>query len=207
MEKDAINRILNISIGLTIAGFLAFIFAGVNMLEMDGIRRLSIIFSVITLFWALYFKYGWKLPVIKHIVYRKNLTGTWFGEYNSFDSLTDTIYQGEIVVNIEQSFLNMTVTSFTQKYIAFSYGEVIISDSKSERTKLVYLYSQNQFDPTDSSSRKGTSELHLLEEEGKERLYGDFWTNHNSKGKLNLYKIAPNNIQSFEAAKAIVNGK
>jgi SMODS-associating 2TM, beta-strand rich effector domain len=207
MEKEAINRILNISIGLTIAGFLAFIFAGVNMLEMNGIRRLSIIFSAITLFWAFYFKYGWKWPVIKHIIYKKNLTGTWLGEYKSFDSLNDITYQGEIVLNIEQSFLNMTVTSYTQKYIAFSYGEVMISDPKSERTKLLYLYSQNQYDPTDLSARKGTSELHLLEEENKERLYGDFWTNHNSKGKLNLYKVTQSNIQSFESAKSVVNGK
>ena len=207
MEKDVINKILIISIGLTIAGFLLLLFNGINMLEMNGIRRLSLLFTVIPIFWAFYFKYGWKWPVLKCILYKENLTGAWLGVYQSVDVLNDKTYEGEIVVNIEQSFLNMTITSFTNKYISFSYGEVIMLDPKSERTRLVYLYSQNQFDPTDVSARKGTSELYLLKEQDKERLFGDFWTNHNSKGKLDLYKIASYNVHSLDAAKQIVNEK
>jgi hypothetical protein len=207
MEKDVINKILIISIGLTIAGFFLLLFNGINMLEMNGLRRLSPLFTVIPIFWAFYFKYGWKWPVLKCILYKENLTGAWLGVYKSVDVLNDKTYEGEIVVNIEQSFLNMTITSFTNKYISFSYGEVIMLDPKSERTKLVYLYSQNQFDPTDILARKGTSELHLLKEQNKERLLGDFWTNHNSKGKLDLYKIASSNVHSLDAAKQIVNEK
>ena len=131
------------------------------------------------------------------------MNGTWFGEYKSEDNETGKIFQGEIAIVIRQSFLNVNVTSYTDKYMAFSFGEAILHNKSSDSHQLVYLYSQNQYNPTDDIARKGTSELHLLVEANKNRLFGKFWTNYNSKGNLKIVKITNKQVKSFHDAKKI----
>lgn len=134
------------------------------------------------------------------IIYRKNLNGTWFGDYFSRDLITDKVYKGKIALVIKQSFLNLTITSYTEKYISYSYAESILKEK--EKCQLVYLYSQNEFDPTDETSRKGTSELHITSEAQTIKLFGEFWTNSNSKGKLNVIRSSRKHVESFYEAKS-----
>ena len=202
MDNDTIKRILQYS-GLLVFLIGPFVFWKFNI-EVKSFKALTTCFSIlsgIVIWWTCYFSFLWKWKGFRRILYKENLNGTWLGEYNS-NSLTDgKVYQGEIVIVIRQNFLNLNVKSFTEQYINYSFGEAVNYDSKSESHQLVYLYSQSQFKPIDDNIRKGASELKLLMEPNELKLFGSFWTNHNSKGTLSLKRISEIHCTSFKEAK------
>lgn len=205
MDKIIVNKILKITIWATIFLLLVVLFTSDGLSTLEIFRKILSTVSFVVFFWAFYFSFGWKLPILKYIVFRENLNGTWFGEYNSRDSKEEVVYQGEISVVIRQSFLKINITSYTDSYVSFSYGEAVLHNVNNNNNQLVYLYSQNQYNPTDNLSRKGTSELFLLKEDEQNRLFGEFWTNHNSKGKLNLQQVSSKHLTSFRDTKKLTH--
>lgn len=204
MEDKYITRILKVTVILIfcVAGLLHL--TGTNLLSMEGLKKISIFFSVTTLFWAFYFKVGWKLPLLKYIAYKENLNGTWFGQYKSIDRIEGKQFEGEIGIVVKQTFLNIAVISYTQDFISYSYGASILYNIDHQNNKLVYLYSQKEFNKADENTRKGTSELQLIKGEKEKKLFGNFWTNHNSKGSLDLVLVNKKHFNSFEDIKEIL---
>lgn len=167
----------------------------------EGFKKLSSVFSCVILFWAFYFSWGWKWPLLKYIAYTENLNGTWFGNYHSRDARNDQVFEGEISIVIRQTFLSINIVSYTSSYLSYSYGEAVLNNQKNKSHQLVYLYSQNPYEPIDDLARRGTSELQLLLENGEKKLFGMFWTNHNSQGGLTLKKKTSKHLPSFIDAK------
>ena len=200
MNKELLIRILQATVILVILLIFLFLSFGINVFTLTGVSKLPSILSLVVLFWGFYFSIGWKWPVLKSIAKRENLNGTWFGTYTSKNQLTNAEFEGEISVVIRQNFLVVDVKSFTDKYINYSYGEALNYDNKSDKHQLIYLYSQNDFKPTDDNVRRGTSELQLHYDLKKKELFGNFWTNHNSQGYLNLKKISSKQAKSFNEA-------
>lgn len=200
MNKELLIRILQATVILVILLIFLFLSFGINVFTLAGVSKLPSILSLVVLFWGFYFSIGWKWPVLKSIAKRENLNGTWFGTYTSKNQLTNAEFEGDISVVIRQNFLVVDVKSFTDKYINYSYGEALNYDNKSDKHQLIYLYSQNDFKPTDDNVRRGTSELQLHYDLKKKELFGNFWTNHNSQGYLNLKKISSKQAKSFNEA-------
>lgn len=202
MKKDDINRILLITSAITATYIVSLQLFGIDTFSINGLKKVSSVFSVLVLLWGLYFSYGWKLPFLKKILPKTNLNGTWFGTYSSKDYVGNE-YNGEIALVIRQSFLNINVTSYTDKYLSYSFAETLLHNKDSESNQLVYLYSQNEFDPTDEKVRRGTSELHLLCEVNGKTLFGEFWTNSNSKGTLKVQHLTSTYNGSFNDIKQL----
>lgn len=200
MNKELLMRILQATVILVILLIFLFLSFGINVFTLAGVSKLPSILSLVVLFWAFYFSIGWKWPVLKSIAKRENLNGTWFGTYTSKNQLTNAEFEGDITVVIRQNFLVVDVKSLTDKYINYSYGEALNYDNKSDKHQLIYLYSQNDFKPTDDNVRRGTSELQLHYNLKTKELFGNFWTNHNSQGYLNLKKISSKQAKSFNEA-------
>lgn len=200
MNKELLMRILQATVILVIFLIFLFLLFGINVFTLSGVSKLPSILSLVVLFWAFYFSIGWKWLMLKWIAKRENLNGTWFGTYTSKNQLTNVEFEGDISVVIRQNFLVVDVKSFTDKYINYSYGEALNYDNKSDKHQLIYLYSQNDFKPTDDNVRRGTSELQLHYDLKKKELFGNFWTNHNSQGYLNLKKISSKQAKSFNEA-------
>lgn len=200
MNKELLIRILQATVILVILLIFLFLSFGINVFTLAGASKLPSILSLVVLFWGFYFSIGWKWPVLKSIAKRENLNGTWFGTYTSKNQITNAIFEGDISVVIRQNFLVVDVKSFTDKYINYSYGEALNYDNKSDKHQLIYLYSQNDFKPTDDNVRRGTSELQLHYDLKRKELFGNFWTNHNSQGYLNLKKISSKQAKSFNEA-------
>lgn len=201
MKKSTLERILKVTVILTIIGIVIFNLLGINIFSREGLIKIPSLISGIVLFWVFYISIGWKWPLLKYIVYQENINGTWFGTYNSTDFTTNQMYNGEIAMVVRQSFLRIDIKSMTSNYINYSFGEAFTYNSKSDSNQLIYLYSQNQFNPTDDNFRKGTSELMLHFNVNGQEFFGDFWTNHNSKGNLNLKKTSKKHSKSFLEAK------
>lgn len=204
MKKNTLERILGVTVFLTIMGIILFHLFGINIFTKTGIVKIPSLISSVVLFWAFYFSFGWKWPLLKYIVYQENINGTWFGKYSSKDFTSDKVYNGEIALVIRQSFLRIDVMSFTNSYINYSFGEALTYNSKNQSSQLIYLYSQSEFYPKDDKIRKGTSELMLHFNVNGRELFGDFWTNYNSKGTLNLRKVKSKHAKSFLEAKKYI---
>lgn len=203
MKKDEINRILLITISITVIYTISLQFFGINTFSIDGLKKVSFLFSSLVFLWGGYFAYGWKLPILNMILPKTNLNGTWFGTYSSKDD-KGAEYKGEIALVIRQSFLNINVTSHTAQYLSYSFAETLLHNKDSDSSQLIYLYSQNEFDPTDENVRRGASELHLLCELKNHKLFGEFWTNSKSRGTLRVEHLTKRHHGSFKDIKKII---
>ncbi len=182
-----------------IASFVILFFVE-NLFSKNGIQILAKVFSVTVIIWGLYFRYGWKWPLVSRILKKENLNGTWFGMYKSRNTVTGEIFEGQISLVVRQNFLNINVTSYTNQFVSFSFAETLLHHNNSNSNQLVYLYSQNEYEPIKEGVRRGTSELNLIHEVESSRLFGTFWTNMNSNGSLNVSKLSNKHIESFSKA-------
>jgi len=204
MKENEIQKIVYISIILTGIYIVILRCFDVTLMSINGIKSILSFSSILLIIWSLYFKYGWKIKLLNKILYKPNLNGTWLGTYRSMNEKTKEIFEGEICLIIRQSYLSMNITSFTDKFISYSYTESLVYHKESESNKIVYVYSQDEFDPTNSETRKGTSELKLILELNNYKLRGDFWTNNKTKGVLELCHLSTNHSTSFLDAKELV---
>lgn len=88
-----------------------------------------------------------------------------------------------------------------------SYNEILNYEEKSDRYAIVYVYTQTVNNAFDLKKDSGTSELILKEAQNKLILEGEFWTSHNSKGKLKVEKIANKKIDTFEEASELFQSR
>ena len=195
-----ISYLAGISLNLLIEFIPEFI--PENLLEIEAIISSLKTVSILTGWWWFYFKIGWKLPVLKKILPRINLNGTWFGEYESQDQKKE-VFSGEIAVRIKQDYLSISLNSFTEKYKNYSYSEELRYDEKSDIYDIVYVYSQKENSIGDTAQRNGTSELILIKNIDNEySLEGDFWTIHGTKGRICVRRISKKHIDTFSEAKS-----
>lgn len=161
--------------------------------------------TVLSIFWSAFFAKLWRIPGFNKIFHRIDLNGTWFGSYESTNISSEEVFTGDIAIRISQDFLNIHITSFTEKYKNFSYSEELRYDEKSESYGLVYTYSQKESNIHELSQRNGTSDLLVLLGEGKLRIEGEFWTVFGTRGTLRLRKITKAKLNSFSEAQNLAN--
>lgn len=198
MKKQEQFRIVKISYFVGI--FLSFLLSYLkdNIFDSYGIIGAIKVSSILTIWWLFYFNIGWKIPILNRILYRINLNGTWCGTYESVSSSSTNINKGDIVIRIKQSFLNINIISYTEKYANYSHSEEVKYDENSERYGLIYVYSQKENSPLDLAERNGTAELNIINEKNEYKLEGDFWTIMGTKGKLNLIRVSNDIVNSFK---------
>ena len=161
--------------------------------------------TILTVWWWFYFKVGWKLPLLKRILYRIDLNGTWFGEYVSHDHKNGRKCRGAIAVRIVQDYLSASLISQTRSFQNHSYCEEVKYDKKSKRHGIVYAYSQKENGLFDTGHRNGASELTLARKNANSEywLEGDFWTIHGTRGSMCVKRICKKHIDSFDEAKSV----
>lgn len=201
MKKEELSRIVLITFVVTLLFVVIQSITGATLSSIYGIKAAFSATAVLSIWWWFYFNYGWKVKGLKHILYRENINGTWFGSYESKDLKTGTEYKGEISLVIKQNYLNTKITSITDKYKSFSYSEELtVTDGKKQ---LIYVYSQDELSSSDHNTRKGTSDLELILSAEKSEMYGKFWTTHGSIGHLSVNKVSKKHIMFFEKAKKV----
>ncbi|RLD57137.1 MAG: hypothetical protein DRJ01_14235 [Bacteroidetes bacterium] len=207
MNKKEIQTIVFISYIIT--AILSFMIS-ILVLEDGFLNNLlsSIkITTILSLWWLYYFKIGWKQKPINKLFKRANLNGTWFGHYESYDIEKDKIFKGEIGLKINQDFTTISLISYSNRFSNYSYNEILNYEEKSDRYAIVYVYTQTVNNAFDLKKDSGTSELILKEAQNKLILEGEFWTSHNSKGKLKVEKIANKKIDTFEEASELFQSR
>ncbi|HBJ1652013.1 hypothetical protein [Clostridium botulinum] len=197
MKKQEQLKIVKISyiVGIILSFILSYLKD--NIIDSYGIISAVKVSSILTIWWLFYFNIGWKIPIINKILYRINLNGTWYGTYESGSSNSSEVNKGNIVIRIKQSFLNINVTSYTEKYANYSHSEDLKYDECADRYGLIYVYSQKENSPLDLAERNGTAELKVIDGNNECKLGGDFWTILGTTGKLELTRVSKNIVNSF----------
>ena len=204
MKQEDLKRIINVTAVVAILIWvLVIVLLEIDIISLDAIRQLGLIITTLGLFWAFFFRWGWKWPILKPLFNKPDLNGTWIGSFETDweDKKGQTVPVGEIVIVIRQTFLFVHFTSFTNRFIAHSYAETLLLDDDRGIRRVVYLYSQNRVNPGAEGDRQGTAELSILGEPIKE-LSGNFWTNAKSNGFLKVRRVSEEWIGSFEQAKS-----
>lgn len=204
MEEKEQYRIVLITYIVGIALTLLIDYAAKSLPSMGSAVGAIKITTVITIWWSFYFYFGWRLPIINRLLYRKDFNGTWFGVYESV-SKTDEEFTGEIAIRIHQTWLSIGLISMTERYNNFSYTEITKHDTKTNTFGISYTYSQRENNLFDFAQRNGNAELTLKTIDGNDWLEGPFWTIHGTSGTLKVRKISENQIDTFTEAKAFAN--
>lgn len=202
MTLDEIKRVISITFIFSLVGIviLNIINASFDLTTIKGIKSAYSLSTIIILFWVYYIKHGWKKKLLQKILYRENLNGTWFGTYKSIDE-NNKEYKGYISIVINQDYLNIHVSSYTEYRKTESYMEKIEYNQKSGVNKLIYSYLQQDDGANNQDTRKGTSELTLSKYNNTTKLDGKFWTNGKTLGQMEVEKICENHIHIFNEAK------
>ncbi|MDF2586367.1 MAG: hypothetical protein K0S41_208 [Anaerocolumna sp.] len=205
MDKNTQLKIVTISYIISVVGSFIINYLKIKNIDFHGVVDAIKVSSILTFWWLFYFKIGWKIPILKKVLFRINLEGTWFGTYESCSIKENITYSGEIALRIKQDFLNVSIISFTDKFKNYSYSEELKYEEKSNMHELVYVYSQKENSISDRNSRNGASELKLIlnNTNNTQKLEGDFWTSVGSRGVLKVTKISKKVVSSFEEAKKI----
>jgi len=203
MKEDELRKLITYTVFVSILVWIAIILVlEVNPLTTDSIQYLGTVVSIVTGFWLFYFRWGWKWRPFKYLFPQPNLNGTWIGSYETdgYNEKGQRVPRGEICLTIRQNFLFIHITSFTDKYVAYSYAENLLLDKNRGIQKLTYLYSQNRTDPGAEGDRQGTAELSVV---GMPPfgLSGSFWTNAKSNGFLKVRRVLKEPVTSFSEAK------
>lgn len=201
MNESDIKRYRNISIilffvVLFVTNFSNFNFNKVSEISVSDIKIIQLYktWTFVNIFWMLYFWIGWQYSLFKKIIYRENLNGSWLGTYQSTDILTKVEYKGDIAICINQNFFSIKINSFTEKQNTNSTS----ASFNFEKNSLDYFYVQETED-LHNELRKGGAQLKF---DGK-NLRGNFFTNGNTKGFLNLTRITTDKKNSFEKIKKL----
>lgn len=203
MKEDELRKLITYTAFVSILVWaLIILFLRVNLLTVDSFQHLGTVVSIVTGFWFFYFRWGWKWSPFKYLFPQPDLNGTWIGIYETdgLDEKGQCVPIGEICLTIRQNFLFVHITSFTDKYVAYSYAENLLLDKNRGIQKLAYLYSQNRTNPGAEGDRQGTAELSVLGSTPTE-LSGSFWTNAKSNGFLKVRRVLKGPVTSFGEAK------
>ncbi|MEH2295846.1 hypothetical protein [Nostoc sp.] len=200
MNEIEIKKLITITVvsSIIVSSVLIILFS-VNILSFEIFRIFSMTITFLTLYWAFYFKWGWKMPVLNKIFDRPNLNGTWIGTYNSEDNNKNK-YFGKIVLTIRQSFLFIHFISITDKFVSYSSSETLLNNENKGLKQVTYFYSQKRLKSDEENIPQGASELSIIGDDKEKLLYGDFWTNRPTKGFIKLKFVSSNCVESYQEA-------
>lgn len=140
-------------------------------------------FTATGLLFAGFYKFGWRLGPLAKWMGRPDLRGVWLGHLSS--SYFKDRKPIPIVFVIRQTYLDISICSFTKGQRGQSTFEALIQNNRHEITVLAYIYELEKRYAGAQERVKGTGEVELL---GDDRLQGFYWTNSPTHGSISLQR-------------------
>lgn len=181
--------------------YLTPLFWGGN-LNLSGFwRAFTTSLTISTFSLGLFANMTWKSERLAKLLGRPIVHGVWRGKLN-------TNYKGqqraiEIAFVIRQTFMSLSIESFTQDQEGESKIEALIRNSKTQATRVCYIFELKRQYNGENKLTTGAGDLKLIEA-GK-KLKGNYWTNSPTDGDLELILISRecSGIDCFSAAKSL----
>lgn len=149
-----------------------------------------------------FFRWVWRIGIIARLMGRPVICGAWLG-YLSSDykkGPSDSGITLPIVFIIRQTYLTLSIQSFTDRQIGESRVEALIRSTRTEVTRLAYVFELKKSYPGQQMVTSGAGELQLLSK--GTLLRGTYWTSTPTHGtlKLRFQSRECDEIQTFDDA-------
>lgn len=192
LTETELQRLLKIyvSLVLAVAIFLYFILLllGYEMLTA-GWRAISYGLTIITFLFGVFFKLAWKFPWIARWMRRPIVHGVWRGTLSSdFQQTGKSPLQIPIIFVIRQTYLTISIESFTKSQEGESKLEALIQNGRTEATRLCYVFELKRLYQGENKLTTGAGDLRLIND--SKNLRGHYWTNSPTFGELQLGLIS-----------------
>jgi len=161
--------------------------------------------SISALAFGFFSRMTWTSPSLSKWLGRPIVHGLWRGTLEtSYDAKEGAPPPRiEIAFVVRQTYLSLSIDSFTRNQDGESKVEALLQSSKNGTTRIGYIYELSKLYQGKSSRTSGAGELKLLEA-GK-RLRGHYWTNSPTQGSIELEFVTRDidGVDSFEAAERV----
>ncbi|MFC1758509.1 hypothetical protein ACFL2H_07040 [Planctomycetota bacterium] len=208
MDENELKRVIQLSVvGTFVIASLGLLLTKANPFTLSTVRWISGGLTCVTIFWAIFFRWGWKCPVLKQVFPKPDLNGTWFGTLTSdwTDDDGNGVPQLQFAIVIRQSFLHIHATTFTDKFMARSYAESLVLDEKRGIKLIAYLYAQDTTSPGEENNREGAAELRVVEA-SPTVLDGRYWSNAKTNGRIKVSRVSNGHADDFQTASGMQIG-
>jgi len=128
----------------------------------------------------------WNYPLLAKWLGRPIVHGLWRGSLNTSYTRPDgqTIPPIEIAFVIRQTYLTLSIESFTSNQEGESKVEALIQNMRTDATRICYIFELRRQYNGENKLTTGSGELKLLD--AGNRLKGHYWTNSPTQGDLEL---------------------
>jgi hypothetical protein len=165
-------------------------------------QGVSLSMTISTIGLGIFSNMTWTSPMLAKWLERPIVHGVWLGELESSykDANGATLQPIKIYLAIKQTYLTLAVDSFTQTQDGESSVEAILQNSRTQATRLSYIFELRRQYAGENKLTAGAGELKLVE--AGTRLKGHYWTNSPTHGNLSLRLVSRNRdgVHSFADA-------
>lgn len=187
-------------------GSCVVIWAGLHLYQDFAVFSLPSLKAILSglslsgLLWGGYFKWAWRWPYLRKILYKPNINGTWLGHFES--NWGGEVLCGKFVLVIRQNWFEVSIRAFSQNLKTNSHIESFVFDEGKGLKILAYLFAEKEMGAK-GDIRQGAAELELAEGIEIKILEGAFWTISGSKGYVKVKLISEKEkVDSFDVAMA-----
>ncbi len=154
------------------------------------------------LFFGVFTKLAWRCQYFAKWMNRPLVHGVWVGELRSnYGAVDGNQLVVPIFFVIRQTYLTLSIQSFTERQEGESRLEALLRSSKTDVTRLCYVFELRKIFSGANSITSGAGELKLSGDQLS--LNGTYWTNTPTHGEITLKLVTRNcrGISSYQEAK------
>lgn len=204
LTQSELQRLLKVYFGLVLIValclYFVLMFLGYEPLT-SAWRAISYGLTCITFLFGVFFKLAWRSPRIARWMRRPIVHGVWRGTLSSdYKQTGKTPLEIPIIFVIRQTYLTISIESFTKFQEGESKLEALIQNGRTEATRLSYVFELRRQYQGENKLTTGAGDLRLINE--SKNLKGHYWTNSPTFGELQLELISREceGVDCFEVA-------
>lgn len=165
-------------------------------------QSLTAALSISTIGFGIFSRRTWDSQRFARWLSRPMIHGVWQGHLST-NYLTEEgnrMRPIEIYFVIKQTYLSVSIESFTKTQEGESRVEALIKNAKTDSFRLFYMFELRRLYNGENKLTTGSGELRLIE--SGTRLRGHYWTNSPTQGDIDLRLISRDcsEIDCYEAA-------
>ena len=198
--KKAFTTIVVLLAGAIASVNIHFFHAPVDLTNL--FRWFTTGLSAASFLFVIYYKWAWRIGRMPVWSGRPLLRGVWIGclssDYGQAPGAPPLTLP--IVFVIRQTYLTLSLQSFTQSQTGDSRVGAIIRNARSNATHLAYVFELKNEYPGARKLVNGAGDLELIS--GGSVLKGSYWTSSPTHGSLIMRRVSmcPDEIKRFEDA-------
>lgn len=205
LTSSEFERLIKILLRLSGALWAALFVVQLHVFQAEPLtaafRSFSAAVTVAVLLFGLVYKIAWKSERVARWMRRPIVHGVWRGTLRSnYGRNPDSPLIVPIVFVIRQTYLTISVQSFTPSQDGESKLEALVQSEKNDSTLLSYLFELQRFSGGENKLTTGAGQLKLLND--NRLLRGFYWTNSPTRGEARLELVSrdADGVDCYEAA-------